>query len=481
MEASKKEVRVRFAPSPTGFLHLGGARTALFNWLFAKHEKGKFLLRIEDTDKERSQKIYEEDILNNLKWLGLIPDEPFIRQSERKEIYKHYLEKLIKENKAYYCFCTPEELEVERQSQLSQGLTPKYSGRCRNLTPEETNKKIEKGEKTVIRLKIPNIEISFNDLIRGKITYNLELIGDIIIAKSPTEPLYNFAVIVDDFETNITHVIRGEEHLANTPKQIILQKALDFPPVNYAHLPLILGPDRKKLSKRYLDKAIKDYKNEGYLKEAILNFLVLLGWHPIKDREIISVEEMIEEFSLERVQKAGAVFNPEKLDWLNGYYLRHLETDKIFVYLKEFVPEKWLENEEFLKKVITLEKERLKKLSQFPQTAEFFFNLPEYPKERLIWRGSTQETTLNNLETLLKIIETETLIPQENNNILEIIKEKIINFANEKGKGEVLWPFRVALSGLEASPDPLSIMETLVKNETIRRLNIAINKLKRQE
>jgi len=455
-----KKVRVRFAPSPTGPFSFGNARTALFNWLFARHNKGEFLLRIEDTDKERSRKEYEIQIIESLRWLGLDWDGEIYRQSERKNIYRRYLEYLLEKGFAYYCSCKPEDLELERQAQLAQGLAPRYSGRCRNL----------KNKEGVIRFKMPETEISVNDLIRGKISFKTNLIGDIVIAKSLEEPLYNFAVVIDDFEMKITHVIRGEDHLPNTPKQIILQKALDLPTVQYAHLPLILGPNKKKLSKRHLEKSFLDYRNEGYVPAAILNFLVLLGWHPVKDREIVSLEEMLEEFSLERVQKGGAVFNPDKLDWLNAYYLRTMETKKLFELIKPFIPAVWLQKPEVIEKALEIERERMKKLSDFSKLASFLFDLPEYPTKLLIWKETKPIIILENLKKVLPV-----LIKEDSK---ENIKEAIMSLANKLGRGEVLWPLRVALSGQEASPGPFEIIEVIGKEESIRRLNIAIDKLK---
>jgi len=257
---SQKKIRTRFAPSPTGNLHIGGARTALFNWLFSKQHKGKFILRIDDTDTERSKQEYEKNIIDGLKWLGLNWDEgpdvegdygPY-RQSERGEIYKKYLQKLLDENKAYYCFCSKEELEADRQAMLSQGIAPKYSGKCRHLFKEESEKRLARWEEGVIRFKVPEHEVEFVDLIRGKIKFNSALIGDLVIAKNLDAPLFNFAGIIDDCEMKISHVIRGEDHLPNTPKQILMAEALGFEPPKYAHLPLILAPDRSKLSKRYM-------------------------------------------------------------------------------------------------------------------------------------------------------------------------------------------------------------------------------------
>ena len=322
------EVRTRFAPAPTGVLHIGGARTALFNYLFAKKNEGVFILRIEDTDIERSKPEYEKDIMDSLKWLGIEWDE-FYRQSERREIYARYLKKLLGEDKAYYCFCSEEELEAQRQYRLSIGEAPRYSGKCANLSKDEVQRRIGAGERPVIRFRVPSKKIEFNDLIREKLEFETSLMGDFVIAKDFANPLYNFACVIDDFEMKISHVIRGEEHISNTPKQILLQEALNFPQVQYAHLPMILAPDRTKLSKRHGAAGISEYKKEGYLPEALVNFMAFLGWNPGGEREIYSMPSLIKEFSLERVQKGGAIFNIKRLDFLNSFYIRQRSVEKL--------------------------------------------------------------------------------------------------------------------------------------------------------
>ena len=366
-------VRVRFAPSPTGPFSLGNARTALFNWLFARHEGGQFLLRIEDTDKERSKKEYEDILLAGLKWLGLEPDEAPWRQSERTSIYRKYLERLLDGGQAYYCFCTEDELEAERQARLSQGLAPKYGGRCRSIPAAEAKKRAEK-EPAVVRFRMPEKEAGFTDLVRGRVDFDLGLFGDIVIAKDLNSPLYNFAVVVDDYEMAITHVIRGEDHLSNTPKQMAIAEALGIEPPHYAHLPLILGPDHKKLSKRYLETSLLDYRDKGYLREAMLNFMVLMGWHPEEDREVVSEREMIAEFDFKRVSKAGAVYDPAKLEWLNAHYLKQMAPADLVAAARPFVPEDWHKDESFLGKVLMAEKERAKHLTDFKDLGGFFFD-----------------------------------------------------------------------------------------------------------
>lgn len=463
----KSKIRVRIAPSPTGYLHIGTARTALFNWLFAKKNKAKFILRVEDTDLERSDVKYEKDIIESLKWLGLDWDEGPFRQSERLEIYEKYINKLLKENLAYYCFCSKEDLETERQAMRTQGLALKYSGKCRTLDKEEVKKRLKDGAGHIIRFKVPETTITFKDLIRGEISFDTNLIGDIAIAKDPRVPLYNFAVVIDDEDMEISHVIRGEDHIANTPKQILIQKALGFSQPHYAHLPLILDPDRSKMSKRHSATSIQEYKEAGYLPEAILNFLALLGWHPKDDKEIFpDMNTLAEEFELERVQKAGAVFNVDKLDWLNAQYIRKLSDEALAKKLE-------IDPVEHNLKIVALTKERMKRLTDFKTLAGFFFELPDYDPKILIWKNSSPASTAENLKAAEKILSTL----GENEFSKKDLEKALMPVAEERGRGEVLWPIRAALSGAEASPGPFEIMDTLGKKETLRRIAMAIQKL----
>lgn len=463
-------VRVRFAPSPTGPLNIGGLRTALFNWLFARHEGGAFILRIEDTDLTRSKREYEENIKESLSWLGLAWDE-FYRQTDRLDRYEHFLTKLLDEERAYHCFCAPDELERERAMQLSQGLPPVYRGRCRGIPKEERERRL-KTEKAVIRLKMPEKEISFRDEIRGVVSFDTRLIGDIIIAKSAREPLYNFAVVVDDHEMQISHVIRGEEHISNTPRQIAIQEALGFDAVTYAHLSLILRPDKKKLSKRDLAKSVLEYRAEGYLPAAMANFLALLGWHPNEDREVLSLEELVREFSLDRAQRSGAVFNPEKLDWLNGVYLRGMADDALAALLEPFVPAAWCAEPERFTRAIGAEKERMRTLLDFRKNAAFFFALSDYDSALLPWKGSSLTAAGKNLKTVIALLEKIS----EDGFSKETAEATVMPFAEEEGRGSVLWPLRVALSGQAASPGPFDIMGVLGRAETLRRISAAIKK-----
>ncbi|MBI2888876.1 MAG: glutamate--tRNA ligase [Candidatus Liptonbacteria bacterium] len=488
----QKSVRVRFAPSPTGHWHVGGVRTTLFNWLFARKHGGAFILRVEDTDKERSKREYEIEIIEMLRWLGIDWDEgpdgawvngawketsrgeygPY-HQSERTALYKDCLEKLLRERHAYYCYCTKEELEGERQTFLSQGLPPKYGGHCRMLKSPPPGKSPQ-----VIRFISPEADIEFKDLIRGKVKFDTGLFGDFVIAKDTATPLYNFAVVVDDHAMKITHVIRGEEHLSNTPKQLLMQKALGLEEPIYAHLPLILATDRSKLSKRYAETSLLEYREKGFLPQAMLNFLALLGWHPAGDREFFTLSELVKEFDLSRVQKAGAVFDEEKLLWLNREHLRTLSDDELTAQLLPFVAKK---NEDFeakkplLKKLVAIEKNRMKTLDSAAAEIQFFFELPEY-SQSLLLQG--QKAVPGDVESILRAVLDSILKIPEANFTLEAISASLSALIGEKGKGAVLWPMRVALSGKEGSPGPFEIAAALGQKETIRRLSGALAKLK---
>lgn len=478
------EIRTRFAPSPTGYLHIGSVRTALFNYLLAKKNAGSFILRIEDTDIERSTLEFEKDIVENLKWLGIEWDEgpdidekygPY-RQTQRTAIYREYLEKLLTEDKAYYCFCSEQETEGHRQYQLSQGITPRYSGKCANLDKETIQKYLAEGRPSVIRFRVPAKKVSFHDLIRGKVEFDTGLMGDIVIAKSLNTPLYNFAVVVDDFEMNISHVIRGEDHLSNTPKQILLQEAMGLPQPIYAHLPLLLGTDRTKLSKRHGSFSVGEFKKEGYLPEALVNFIAFLGWNPGDEREIYSMNSLIKEFSIEKVQKAGAIFNIKKLDFLNGFYIRQRSLEKVTELCLPYLAEAGLiqgENADtdLLQRIVALYKERLKKISEIVELTDFFFKKDlVYDKNLLIWRDMDEKGVKESLDKAEKILSK---IKNEEWNKENI--ERILLAETEKtGKrGEMLWPLRVALTGKQASAGPFEIADVLGRDKTLSRIKKA--------
>lgn len=474
-------IRVRIAPSPTGLLHFGTARTALFNWLFARHAGGKFIVRIEDTDTERSTKAFEEDIITGLRWLGLTWDEgpdvggPYgpYRQSERLPIYRTHLERLLAEDKAYHCFCTKEQLDADRQEMQAQGKTPIYVGRCSSLTKDEQERRMANGEASVIRLRVPDGAVEFNDIIRDTVSVQASLIGDVIIARGLDLPLYNFAVVVDDHAMKISHVIRGEDHISNTPKQIVLQKALGFTTPLYAHLPLILASDRSKLSKRYIETSLNDFKAQGYLPDAIVNFMAFIGWHPKDDKEVMTREELIAEFDMARVQKGGGIFNLEKLEWLNAQHIKRLSIDALIVAVTPFIPSAWVAQEQVLRHAIAAEQERMKRLTEFAETAGFFFELPAYDVALLMGKNTDPEATKGHLHDVSAI-----LMAQEKAQFTKDgLEQAVMPLAEEKGRGAVLWPLRVALSGKKASPGPFEIMPALGKAETIARIQMAIDKL----
>ncbi|KKO02727.1 hypothetical protein LCGC14_0101760 [marine sediment metagenome] len=507
----ENEIRVRFAPAPTGFLHIGGAKTALFNYLFAKKNKGSFILRIEDTDFAKSNPRFEKEILDSLKWLGIEWSEGPYRQSERLDIYAKYLEELLKEEKAYHCFCSEEELEAQRQYRMSIGQPPLYDGKCRQLTGKETKKYLAEGKKSVIRFKVPVKKIVFQDLIRGQIEFDSGLIGDFIIAKDLSHPLYNFVVVVDDYEMKITYIIRGEDLLPNTPKQILLQGALNFSQPKYVHLPLILGPDRAKLSKRHGAVAVTEYRKEGYLPETLVNFMAFLGWNPGIEREIYSMQSLIKEFSLEKCQKGGAIFNIKRLDFLNGFYIRQKSIERLtkicLPYLIEagFIkalknnpgnpgspdnPEKLKLFEEkkpkykiketgeiielnYLEKIIAIYQERLKKISEIVDFTSFFFkDKLEYQKGLLRWKEASDKEIRKSLDKLEKIISKIKTEDWDKENL----EKQIMPEAEKAGdRGYMLWPFRVALTGKEASASPFEIAEVLGKEKTLKRIIRAHN------
>lgn len=480
--------RVRIAPSPTGQLHLGTARTALFNWLFARKHKGVFVLRIEDTDLERSSLEYERDIIDSLKWLGIEYDEgpdiggsygPY-RQSENIENYARHIENLFQKKMAYHCFCSEEELEATRQAMLARGIAPKYSGKCRALSTDEVSRKLANNERSIIRLVMPEKKVTIQDIIRGELEFDTGLIGDIAIAKNKHAPLYNFAVVIDDAQMQITHVLRGEDHISNIPKQWIIAEAIGLPHPQYGHFPMILGRDRSKLSKRHGATAIADYRKEGYLPQALVNFMALLGWHPPDNTEVFSREELIREFSLERVQKAGAVFDLAKLEWLNGLYIRKLSISELKQHLLPYWQGAGYDiqkiGESKVDTLIRIERERLKKLSDIASSADYFFQSPKLEMELLVWKRATPDearAALIRAKSALEIVSDKEFTREAIEGALSPI------YGNDKGI--VLWGVRAALSGKHFSPGAFEIAEILGKNEVLRRLEYAIDVLQRSQ
>ncbi|MSU60635.1 MAG: glutamate--tRNA ligase, partial [Candidatus Staskawiczbacteria bacterium] len=455
MSAKKKitpseNIRLRFPPSPTGPVHIGTVRTILFNYLFAKKHGGKIVLRIEDTDKERSELQWVQNIIEELQWLGITWDEgpdidgkfgPY-KQSQRSDIYKKYLEKLLEAKQAYYCICSAEVLEEKRQKQSALGLAPKYDGTCR-----------DKGNTSgVIRFKVVGKKVKFTDLIRGDVEFDMSLVGDIVIAKNLDEPLYNLAVVVDDYEMQISHVIRGEDHIANTPKQTLLQEALEFPPLEYAHLPLLLNPDKSKMSKRAGDVAVRDYHKAGYLPEALINFMVLLGWNPGTEREMFTLDELVKEFSLEKVQKAGAVFNLQRLDFMNSVYIKEKPISKLTELCLPYLD--GVDTKQFTKKqlesIILLHQPRLKKLSDIKELAGYFFeNKLVFEKDLLKWAKMGDSEVKNALRACEKVLSNTKKWDQKSLEEVLIQEAKLFNLEKNyplENKGYLLWPLRVALS-----------------------------------
>ena len=448
------------APSPTGMLHVGTAHTTLFNYLFARHNGGSFILRIEDTDPERSEKRFEEDIIDGLRWFGIDWDGEVTRQSETGSTYKKYLEKMLQNGTAFYCPHPKEELEEERKTQIENKEPPKHVCNARD-------KNLEEG---IIRFKNNQEEkIVFHDEIRGEISFDPKLLGDFSLARSLESALYHFAVVIDDAVMDITHVIRGEDHISNTPKHILIQRALNLPQVTYAHLPLLLGSDRSKLSKRHGATSVAEYRKDGYLPEAMLNFLALLGWNPGTEQEIFSKDELIKEFSLEKVQKAGAIFDVKKLDWMNGEYIRTKSTSELVDLATPFLldvrrPNQLGRRTSKLKNIIELEQPRLKKLSELPEKIDYFFAEPKPSTDLLQWKSMTKEEIRKSLEKSKAILENfDADFTKEN-------LEKIFLENTGKDRGELLWPLRVALSGKKASPGPFDIMAILGKDESIKRI-----------
>ncbi len=469
MENSTKKVVTRFAPSPTGMLHIGGARTCLYNWLWARKNNGKFILRIEDTDQERFVEGAEENIYEGLKWLGMEWDEGPFKQSERTEIYKKYAAQLVEQGKAYYCFCTKERLDEMREIQQKMNKPPRYDGLCRNLSKEEIEEKIKAGEKYVVRLKLPQEgSVLVKDLVRGKVKFEYKDLDDQVLVKSDGFPTYHLANVVDDHEMGINCVIRGEEWLPSTPKHIYLYEALGWEQPQWAHLSLFIKKGGGKLSKREGATSLLNYKEMGYLPEAVNNFIAFLGWNPKDERELFSLEELAKEFDLKNVNKANPIFDTEKLDYLNGLYIRKKSLDELYELTKPFLTVD--ADEDYIKKVLVLEQERIKKLSEIGEMTKYFFTDDlNYEADLLVWKKSTKEEAKENLGLLIKKLEETEDWEKESleKNIIEWIK------SIEKGNGDILWPMRAALTGQEKSPSPFEVASVLGKERSLARLRNA--------
>jgi glutamyl-tRNA synthetase len=503
MESTNK-IRTRFAPSPTGFVHIGSLRTALFSFLFARHNGGTHVLRIEDTDQNRKVEGALENLLKVMKSMGVEFDEGFYvkddntvgergefgpyLQSQRLDKYNQHAQELIKNKKAYYCFCSEQRLEDLRKEQVALKKPPMYDRHCRNLSDEEIEKKLNEfktaGKNPVIRFAIPlEGQTVIHDLVYGEITYDNKILDDQVIIKSDGFPTYHLAVVVDDHYMEISHVIRGEEWIPSTPKHLLIYEALGWQPTQFAHLPLIVNPDKTKLSKRQGDVSVEDFIQKGYLKEALINFVAFLGWNPKTEQELFTMEELIEQFDVDKINKASAVFDINKLDWLNSLYIRNMEigelTKDLIPYWKQAGADTNKFPEKYLQAIALLERERLKKLSEIGERTHYFFAVPEYEPSLLVWKKSDATDAKAKLGMLMNVFEglNESRLTKED--LEEIIKNFIAehNFDN----GSVLWPLRVALTGMEKSPGPFEVAATLAvemgKTEIINRLKIAAEKL----
>lgn len=495
------KVKTRFAPSPTGFLHVGGLRTALFSYIFAKKNKGKFLLRIEDTDQERFVEGGIENILRSLQWAGIEPDEgvwlgkkgnvtqegkngPYV-QSERLNVYKKYVQELLSNGHAYYCFCSKERLEELRKIQEASKQPTGYDGHCRLLEDLEVRAHLAQGTPAVIRMKAPKEgSVAFDDQVRGNVAFQNKLIDDQVLIKSDGFPTYHFAVVVDDHLMGITHVIRGEEWLSSTPKHVLLYRMFGWDVPQFAHLSLLVNEQKQKLSKRHGDVSVEDFRALGYLPEALINFLAFLGWNPGDEREIFSLKELEKEFSFEKVSRAAAVFNREKLDWYSSQYIKRLDGQTLAKFCTPYLENSGLlkiqmsksDIQNFLGFAVELIRDRMTKFSDAPEMLGFLFaETLTYDPELLVWKKSTREKTREDLEKLVTFLWT---IDDEHwgKQALELKAVEWIK-GSGIGVGDALWPMRVALSGQKNSPGPFEIAAVLGKKRSMERLQSAAMRL----
>ncbi|MFA5886940.1 MAG: glutamate--tRNA ligase [Patescibacteria group bacterium] len=477
---TNNKIRLRFAPSPTGFLHIGNLRSALFGYLLAKSWGGKFILRLEDTDQKREVAGAAASLIAILQWIGVKFDEgygtggqygPYV-QSERLNIYHKLIDQLLKEKKVYRCFCSEERLKEMRDRQIAQKQAPRYDRACRELSSEEGERRIKAGEQFVIRQKMPlSGEVLVFDELRGEIKFSAADLDDHVLIKSDGVPTYQFANIVDDHLMAISHVTRGDEWLPSYPKNILLYEAFGWTPPKFIHLPLILNKTGGKLSKRQGDVFVEQYKDKGYLPEAIINFCVLLGWHPKSDKELWSLSELKKEFSLAGLGASPAVFDAEKLDYYNGYYLRQKSLPELSALCRPYLENagRAITNEKQLEKFVSLAQDRLKKLNEIVELTDFLYSLPSYEPQLLSWKTQTLETARANLQEIKRELEKIAASDWRKENLEKIILTWIKD-GNRKN-GDYLWPLRVALTGLKNSPGPFEVADALGKLESINRLN----------
>ena len=462
----------RFAPSPTGFLHVGGARTAIFNWLLAKQSGGKFLLRIEDTDEQRSSSEFTHQIINSLKWLSLDWHDSPIYQSQRKKRYLEVVNKLVAENKAYQCFCAPDELKQKREIAEKNKSDYVYDKTCLNLSDAEVQAKLAENLPYTIRLKTGSGSLTYNDKVMGIVKNDIHLIGDFILVRSNGSPVYQLAVVVDDHDMGVTDVIRGADHLANTPKQILIMQALNWDIPQFAHLPLILGPDKKRLSKRHGSTSVEEFKKNGFLSEALFNYLCLLGWASGDDTEIFNIEELINEFKLENVNKSNAVFDEQKLKWMNAKYISSLPGRALLNLSNEYRQLEdsiKLEEKKSTEKLADLVKLRAETLNDFEDRLYFYYNEPKSYNEKGIKKYFGFDS-INLLQQINQILNLE------NDFETEKIENIVRNLADEFNisAAKLIHPLRLALTGDIASPGIFEIIEILGKDKVCKRINNAI-------
>jgi glutamyl-tRNA synthetase len=478
-------VRVRFAPSPTGYLHVGGLRTALYNYLFARKNNGTFILRIEDTDRSRYVEGAVENLIQTLHWAGLEYDEgpikggakgPYV-QSERIDVYLQHAKKLVETGKAYYAFDTAEELDEMRKMQEKVRMSSRYDRGALKLSPREVQEKLASGVPSVVRMRVPDgVTIAFDDIVRGRVEFSSDLIDDQVLLKSDGYPTYHLANVVDDHLMEVSHVIRGEEWLPSTPKHVLLYQYFGWQLPQFAHLPLLLNPDKSKLSKRQGDVAVEDYRQKGYLKEALVNFVAFLGWNPGDEREIFMLEELVKEFSLERVGKSGAVFNTEKLDWLNFEHFRKKTDADVLSMLREYLKqtsfyEKHLDDA-YLLSIIGAMRERVTFVKDFVEKSPYFFQPPkEYDQEvrEKRWKHDTADHLKRLVEEFSRLVDPK----REDYEAALLRAAETVNIKNS----ELIHPVRLAVSGMGIGPGLYDILFILGKDETIRRITSAIEKL----
>lgn len=477
----KPKIRTRVAPSPTGNLHVGTAQSALYNWLFARHHNGVFILRIEDTDKERSRPEYEKSITSGLEWLSLKWDE-FYRSSERSALYAKYLQKLLEEKKAFWCYHTVEELAKEKEEQMQKKEAPRHI--CEHKYQEQGSTFLKIQSRTlkdkgqgIIRLAVDENStrtIHFEDAVRGHIEFEQKVVGDLSLAKDWQTPLYNFAVAVDDHEMQISHVIRGEDHISNTPKQILIFEALEATMPQFVHLPLLLGEDRSKLSKRHGATSLDQYREAGYLPEAMVNFLAVLGWSPQDDREILTKNEIIEQFSLEKVHQSGAIFDIKKLNWINSQYIKMFNNEGLAEAAMPFVAKYFGEQpKELILKIVPLLRERLEYFDQVKEF-KFFFAEPEYEANLLVWKKSDRDGAKKALESAKQILASKMEWEMFDEKYIRAELDQLAEKDFGGDRGAVYWPLRAALTGEKFSPDPVQIMKVVGRDKTLTRIQKAI-------